>query len=208
MGKITVITADVIQSRKSGLDQAALTHSLREIAHPALLIPFAVSRGDEVQGVISGWMSVPQMVRMLRWRCRPLQLRIGIGIGYYDGRLGDDPWKLSGPSFFLARKALDGIAASKDPATRVATGEDGLDPLINSLWLLLDTLMSRWTPGQWEAVMTYEETGTYAAAAKVLDVAAQNVQKRCKAAHWHQIRQAEQGLSKAEDLFLTLCRVK
>ncbi|HCX78451.1 MAG TPA: hypothetical protein DG577_03460 [Firmicutes bacterium] len=200
MRKITVLTADVIGSRKAGLNQDTLTRSLNELAHPALLVPFAVSRGDEVQGIMSGWLSAPQLVRMLRWRCLPHKLRVGIGTGYYDGRLEADPWKLSGPAFFRARKALESIAASKDPATRVVTGEDGLDTLINSVWLLFDTLMSRWTPGQWEAVMTYEQAGTYAAAAKILGVAAQNVQKRCKAAHWQQIRQAEQGLSQAEGL--------
>lgn len=207
MEKITVLTADVIGSRKAGLDLAALASSIKQIEHPALLVPFSVSRGDEVQGIISGWLSTPQLVRMLRWRCRPHQLRIGIGIGYNHDELGDDPWKLSGPAFFLARRALEGIADSKHPATRVATGIDELDALINSTWLLLDTLMARWTPGQWEAVMTYEETGTYAAAAKVLGVAAQNVQKRCKAAHWQQIRQAEKGLSQAEALSITLNRV-
>lgn len=200
MRKITVLTADVIDSRKVGLDQDTLTRSLNELTHPALLVPFAVSRGDEVQGIMSGWLSAPQLVRMLRWRCLPHKLRVGIGTGYYDGRLEADPWKLSGPAFFQARKALESIAASKNPATRVVTGEDGLDTLINSVWLLFDTLMSRWTPGQWEAVMTYEQAGTYAAAAKTLGVAAQNVQKRCKAAHWQQIRQAEQGLSQAKSL--------
>jgi hypothetical protein len=200
MRKITVLTADVIDSRKAGLDQDALTRSLNKLAHPALLVPFAVSRGDEIQGVMSGWLSAPQLVRMLRWRCRPNKLRVGIGIGYHDGGLEADPWKLSGTAFFRARQALESIGTCKDPATRVVTGEDGMDTLINSVWLLLDTLISRWTPGQWEAVMTYEQAGTYATAAKILGVAAQNVQKRCKAAHWHQIRQAEQGLSQAEGL--------
>lgn len=200
MRKITVLTADVIDSRKAGLDQDALTHSLNELAHPALLVPFAVSRGDEVQGIMSGWLSAPQLVRMLRWQCRPHTLRIGIGIGYHDGPFEVDPWKLSGPAFFRARKALESIAATKDPATRVVTEEDGMDTLINSVWLLLDTLMSGWTPGQWEAVMTYEQAGTYDAAAKILGVAAQNVQTRCTAAHWQQIHQAEQSLPQVEGL--------
>lgn len=200
MQKITVITADIIGSRKGGLDQYALANRLRELAHPALLVPFTISRGDEVQGVMAGWLSAPQLVRSLRWLCRPHKLRIGIGIGYYEGRMGDDPWKLSGTAFFRARQALESIAASKEPATRMVTGEEGLDTLLNTVWLLLDTITNRWTPGQWQAVMTYEEAGTFAAAAKLLGVAAQNVQKRCKAAHWNQVRQAEQGLSRLEDL--------
>src|SRR5690606_24320222 len=116
----------------------------------------------------AGWLSAPQLVRMLRWYSFPHKLRIGIGVGYHEGRIGDDPWKLSGTAFFRARQALEGIADSKEPATRVVTGEDGLDTLINTAWLLLDTITNRWTAGQWEAVMTYEQAGTFAAAAKVL----------------------------------------
>ncbi len=202
MQKITVITADIIGSRKAGLNQDALAHSLQGLVRPNLLIPFTISRGDEVQGVMAGWLSAPQLVRSLRWLCKPHKLRIGIGIGYHEGRLGADPWKMNGPAFFRARQALESIAAGKEPATRVVTGEEGLDTLINTAWLLLDTITNRWTPGQWEAVMTYEQAGTFAAAAKVLGVAAQNVQKRCKAAHWNQVRQAELGLSQLENLLL------
>lgn len=202
MQKITVLTADVIGSRKAGLDQGTLTSRTNGLVYPALLVPFTVSRGDEVQGIMAGWLTAPQLVRMLRWRCQPHELRVGIGIGYYDGNMEADPWKLSGPAFYRARQALDSIAASKEPATRMVTGEEGVDTLINSVWLLLDTLIGRWTPGQWEAVMTYEQERTYAASAKVLGVAAQNVQKRTKAAHWHSVRQAELGLSQVEGLLV------
>ena len=160
MQKITVITADIIGSRKAGLNQDALAHSLQGLVRPNLLIPFTISRGDEVQGVMAGWLSAPQLVRSLRWLCKPHKLRIGIGIGYHEGRLGADPWKMNGPAFFRARQALESIAAGKEPATRVVTGEEGLDTLINTAWLLLDTITNRWTPGQWEAVMTYEQAGT------------------------------------------------
>lgn len=194
-----MVTADVIDSRKSDLNQAALRQQLGQLEHATLLVPFSLSRGDEVQGVVAGWLSTSQLVRRLRWFCRPHQLRVGIGIGYSEGVLGD-AWQMSGPAFFRAREALESIGAVKEPATRIATGAEGLDTLVNSVWLLLDTLMSQWTSGQWKAVMTYECAGTYAAAAEILGVAAQNVQKRCKAAHWNEVRQAEQSLSQVEGM--------
>lgn len=204
MEKITVITADVIGSRAAGMRADYLSSTLAGFSSPALLVPFSVSRGDELQGIMAGWLPFPQLVRKLRWHCRPLGLRIGIGIGYFQGELGTDPWKLNGPAFFRARQALEAIGASKEPATQVVTGQSALDALVNSAWLLLDTVVSRWTGGQWEAVMAYEEAGTMAAAADVLGVATQNVQKRCKAAHWNQVRQAEQGLGKLEELARSL----
>lgn len=186
------------------MSQDFLVRSVHGISLPGLLVPFSVSRGDEFQGIMAGWLTAPQLVRMLRWQCRPYELRIGIGLGTQEGDLGTDPWKLTGPAFFKARQALEEAADSRKPATRIATGLPGLDELVNSAWLMLNTVMSRWTQGQWEAVMAYEEAGTLAAAAKILGVAPQNVQKRCRAAHWSSVRRAERGLSGLEQLGLPL----
>lgn len=201
--KITVITADVISSRTAGMDPNTMVNSLASIKHTKLLVPFSPSRGDEIQGVMEGWLPAPQLVRILRWHCRPLKLRIGLGIGYHVGPLTKDSWQLSGPAFFKARQALDMLGKAKTPGTTLVTGCQALDTLANSSWLLLDTIVNKWTSGQWEAVMTYEKAGTLAAAGKILGVAPQNVQKRCKAAHWNQVRQAEQALGETQYLVAT-----
>lgn len=200
MPKITVITADVIGSRETEIDPEDLSAQLTTLTHPALLVPFTLSRGDEMQGVVDGWLSAPEIIRHLRWRCSPLQLRIGIGLGLFRGKLEKDPWKMSASPFFRARKALDESGRKKEPSTRIVTGSEVLDEIINSTLVLLDVIQSGWTPGQWEAVMTYEAAGTYAAAALQLGVAAQNVQKRCKAASWNHFRRAELGLKRWEEL--------
>lgn len=200
MVKITVITADVIGSRDANLTQESMARKLRGLRHPDIISPFTVSRGDELQGVLTGWLPHPEIVRRLRWACLPLKLRIGIGLGIFQGELNPDPWKMSGQAFFRARQALDQIKSGREPATRLITGAAALNELANSGWLLMDTLLSGWTRGQWEAVTAYEEEGTYAAAGERLGVAAQNVQKRCKAARWNQIRRAERGLSSLGEL--------
>lgn len=200
MAKITVITADVIDSKRAGINPESINRCLKGLSHSTLVVPFTSSRGDEIQGVMEGWLTAPELVRALRWHCHPLQLRVGIGTGHHEGGLGQDPWQLSGPAFFRARQALDTITANKEAATRMVTGSQCIDTMANSVWLLLDTIMGEWTAGQWEAVMTYEKAGTYRAAAEILGVAAQNIQKRCKAAHWNHVRQAEAGLGRVSDL--------
>lgn len=200
MQRITVITADVIGSRGAGVAPNFLATNLAQISHTHLLLAFSVSRGDELQGIMQGWLAAPELVRVLRMHCRPLELRIGLGLGCYEGVLKSDSWKMNGPAFFRARQALETISEKKEAATRISTGFTGLDSVLNSAWIMLDTVISGWTPGQWEAVNAYERAGTFAAAAKVLGVAPQNVQKRCKAAKWNQVRQAEKGLAQLDQL--------
>lgn len=200
MQKITVITADVIGSRGAGVGPNFLSVNLAHISHPHLLLDFSISRGDEVQGIMQGWLTAPELVRVLRMYCRPLELRVGLGIGCHEGVLESDSWKMNGPAFFRARQALETISEKKEAATRINTGFSSLDSVLNSAWIMLDTVISGWTQGQWEAVNAYERAGTFAAAAKVLEVAPQNVQKRCKAAKWNQVRQAERGLAQLDQV--------
>lgn len=72
--------------------------------------------------------------------------------------------------------------------------------MLNAMLLLLDTVEMGWTDAQWEAVHVYERAGTYAAAGDRLGVAAQNVHKRCQAAHWAVVREAEDALRLAASL--------
>lgn len=81
MKKITIITADIVNSRKHYGIVNSIVDKLIGIQHPNLITPFSMSRGDEIQGVTGGWLTNPEIIRRLRYLCRPLGLRIGIGLG-------------------------------------------------------------------------------------------------------------------------------
>jgi len=203
--RITVITADVVQSRMMSGETETLPNRLSKLHHPQLVAGFTMSRGDEIQGVLTGWLTAPEVLRILRYTCRPLHLRIGIGLGIHTGRLTENPWELNGPAFFRARSALDELKSSRQPRTKIVTGgEAALDQLLNAVLVLLDNIELDWTEAQWEAVHVYEAAGTYAAAADRLGIAPQNVHKRCQAAHWNAVREAEEALCWAASLLLTL----
>ena len=90
---------------------------------------------------------------------------------------------------------MDDLKGSKQASTEIVTGgAEELDRLLNATLLLLDTILAGWTEAQWEAVHVYESVGTYAAAGDRLGVAPQNVHKRCQAAHWAVVREAEDAL--------------
>jgi len=188
----TVLTADVIDSRRQEKVVAAKMAALRELTDPALVTPFTFSRGDEIQAVVAGALSSPALLRKLRYYCLPLQLRIGIGFGRITSGLGAaDSWTMNGPAFLRARQALDETKQHRHWRTRLVSGDPGLDQMVNTLLNLYDVIQSRWTPAQWDGVMVYEATGSYQEAGQRLGVALQNVEKRCRAARWWVIRETE-----------------
>lgn len=198
MSLFTVITADVIASRQQPVALTDKEALLDGINHPDLLTGFAVSRGDEVQAVVSSPVLPLDLVRRLRCHCRPLSLRVGVGVGRITtGLAKKSSWDMNGPAFFRSRRALESLKSERRVFTRLHTGDHDFDRLANALLVLVDAVQSGWTDAQWEAVTAYEEKGTYQEAAKVLGIAYQNVEKRCRAARWWAVREAEDALAPA-----------
>jgi hypothetical protein len=81
MGLYAIITADIIQSRKQEIPVESIRNSIEGFGSEYLAKPFAISRGDEIQGVLSELGALPILVRRLRYIVRPFRLRIGLSIG-------------------------------------------------------------------------------------------------------------------------------
>lgn len=196
MQLFAVVTGDVIDSKKHPDHLDALKERLPLLQTPGLYTPFRVSRGDEMQAVSDNPPLLPVIIRNLRYFCRPLDVRLGIGIGLIDNsQPGQNSWDMNGPAFVLARRALDSIKKSKVSETVLASEDLFFDRMFNMAYSLIDTVMNGWTPSQWEAVQAYEADRTYVKAAGALKIAWQNVQKRCQAAKWDVIKKAEQDLA-------------
>jgi hypothetical protein len=196
MKLFAVITGDVIDSKKHPGYLEMLKESLSQIRTPGLYTPFNVSRGDELQAVCDDLASLPVVIRNLRYICRPLKIRLGIGIGRIDNPIpGRNSWDMTGSAFIFARKALDLIKKSKMPQTVLVSEDSFFDQIFNMVYCLTDTIMNGWTPRQWEAVQAYEAGRTLVKAAGELKIAWQNVQKRCQAAKWDVIKRVEEELA-------------
>lgn len=198
MRRVTVVTSDVVRSRALSWSAAELSMRLSVMSEQGgLLTPFAVSRGDEIQAVLDGWLQYPEVIRRLRYAVYPLALRVGIGLGELsDESLRHDPWSMNGEPFYRARRAVEQEKKTKVSVTRVISDFPEVDELVNSMYRLMDVMEQGWSQKQWEAIQTYERVGNYEQAASILGIRFQNVQKRCKAAHWHEIRHAESVLSR------------
>ncbi|BAS29319.1 SatD family protein [Limnochorda pilosa] len=196
------LIADVVGSRRLPDRERAqreiegVLEQVNREAVGSLRSPLGLIRGDEIQGVLRPDGDPLAWVRRLRYRLvqlqPPVRLRVGLGLGEvataFEGR---HTWELDGPAFHRSREALEAARAARGPATLLRSGRRDLDEGVNALLGLLDALVGRWTAEQWEAIAAYEDAGTYQRAAGRLGIAFQNVQKRCAAAHWNEVRAAE-----------------
>ncbi|MGC9384609.1 MAG: SatD family protein [Kosmotogaceae bacterium] len=197
MGSLAVITADIVKSREKDILREKITSKIDKFDCPELAIPFSVSRGDELQGVIEKPHNIAKVIRKLRYFVKPLKLHVGVGIGEIDKtelQKARSSWDLNGNTFIKARDALDIAKKNRLYKTVVITGDKFADTCVNTIFLLLDSLESEWTEKQWEAVHTYESAGTYEKASKRLGSTIQNIQQHCSSAKWSVIREAEEKL--------------
>lgn len=201
----TVITADVISSREiedfTGRARERLIALNEEVESE---YSFSLLRGDEIQGVLAGGLptELPATVRLLRYFLYPFEVRIGVGAGLIAREeMTDNPWELTGEAFHRAREALNYLNKNDRQRTYVKSDQKKIDIIVNSLWLLMDVIQARWTEAQWEAIHVYEKEGTYRKASQKLDIALQNVEKRCSAASWKEFRQAEENMGQILDWF-------
>jgi len=107
-----VIVSDVVGSSRTHDVRSVLGTRLRiaTIAHleeKRIQLPYAVTAGDEFQTVTSELHQIPGLLFDLRRHMRPLQLRMGIGVGLISGRLPPPINQLGGQAFEFARLAVE-----------------------------------------------------------------------------------------------------
>lgn len=194
----TVITADIVNSRKITGRQAeqeriiTALHGLNACHEGDLTTLFSLSAGDQIQAVATFPSSAFRLVRSLRGRLFPLRLRCGIGFGTISTAIDtENSGLMDGPAFHLARRALDSLKSDAHGLTR-CEGFGEVDPQLNTVLRLLDTIQGRWTGKQWAAVDAYEKAGTYETAGRAIGLTASGVYQRCDAAGWEAYRRGEE----------------
>lgn len=205
MDRYYVLTGDIIQSRNYDNFSEKIKQGLSQVDYPEQMVtPFKISRGDEIQSVFEFPASFPRIIRQVRYLLRPLEVRFGVGLGEVDHITGDaDSWEMNGPAFYNARSSLEFLEENKNFKTRFTAGNSG-DRAVNTILYLIDTLQEDWTDSQWEAIYYYEREETYKKAAQKLNIAFQNVEKRCRAARWKEVKYAEDRVTTIIDDFLSV----
>lgn len=148
-----------------------------------LATQFYLSNGDQIQGVTVQPEKVPLLLRRLRSLLHPAGIRAGVGLGTITTELmPENPGWMDGPAFHNAREALEAAKAKTNCFTVFSGFGAEQDPALNTIYLLIDALMTRWTKRQWEAVSAYEKMRTYETAGRSLNISASAVFQHCAAA--------------------------
>jgi len=191
-----VLIADVIRSSSTPNLRALLSAKLRiaSLAHHELLrLPYAVTAGDEFQTITAQLDGLPWVVFDLRRRLRPLELRIGIGIGPVTKPLRPPVNELGGLAFQWAREAIvetkGGHAHKFEVRTAFRSGTAEFDRVANLVYGLHDTLIRNPTEKQWQAIDAYIAKKRVDLAARALGISVSTASRSLKRGHFWQIEE-------------------
>ena len=189
-----VVIADVVSSRSVEGLREIRDQKLAEVYSAQVDLGwveqrYAVTAGDEFQNIIAAPSLIPGAVFDLRWRFRPLDLWIAVGIGLVDPLpTSTEPINVigMGEAFERARQAMHYLRGRRVPdwqplarellarkykfMTAFRSGDDTMDTTANIIYRLIDALVQRVTPRQWETIRAYEETGKQDLAASRLEL--------------------------------------
>ena len=205
-----VLIADVVGSSthknlRRSLSQVLAKASKKHLREKLILLPYAVTAGDEFQTIAAKPEAVPRILLDLRVLFQPLSLRVGIGLGPIADRIRPPVNQLSGPAFEAARSAVDrvkrGHAFKFDTLTAFVSSKGDFDEAINLLYALNDTLVSDVTPKQWETIRAALQYGSLDRSARHLGLDISTVSRNLKRGYyWQQsetVKAAESLLNRA-----------
>lgn len=189
-----VVVSDVISSSRTQSLRSALSSKLRiattaHLQEKRIRLPYAVTAGDEFQTVARELYEIPGLLYDLRRRMRPLQLRIGIGIGEISDRLRPPVNQLGGQAFEFARAAIQEAKEGRLSAeirTRFRSENEQFDTVVNSVYGLHDALIGSLSEKQWKTVDAYLAKKRVDLAAKVLRINASTVSRNLRRSHLRQ----------------------
>lgn len=199
-----VIVADVVGSGRTQDVRSLLAASLRAAtaAHRKerrIRLPYAVTAGDEFQTVAASLDQIPDLVFDLRRRLRPLELRIGVGIGAISGRLRPPVNQLSGPAFEYARTAIEAAKEGRAHGgqwTRFRSPNEQFNLLANLIYRLHDALVGRLSRKQWRTVDAYLEKGRVDLAGRALKIDASTASRNLSRSHLWESLETIEGMQK------------
>jgi len=155
--------------------------------------------GDEFQTVTQKLSEVPALIFDLRRRLRPLELRIGVGIGGVDGRLRPPVNALGGQAFQFARHAMEDIKDRSSHKYQVLTAfrstNERFDLVANLVYGLHDTLLLGISEKQWSTIAAYMARNRVDLTAKAMKVNVSTASRNLKRGYYWQFADTIENMS-------------
>lgn len=191
-----VLIADVMASRARANVRALLGKKLevaseKHLRQKLIRLPYSITAGDEFQTLTGALSSLPALLLDLRAAFRPFSLRVGVGIGDVADRIQPPVNRLTGEAFQMARWAIDNVKANGlfkfEILTAFASHDEAFDQTINLLYGLHDTLVSKITAKQWEAIRQFLNQPALEQSARRLKVDVSTVSRNLKRGYYWQL---------------------
>jgi hypothetical protein len=193
------VIGDLVASRKIN-DRQAVQQQLLDTFNAVnqqfsdqIAARFAITLGDEFQGVLTAPDHLFEIVDRIRLNLHPVQIRIGIGIGAISTEINQmESFTADGPAYYQARAMIDEVRKNENArenlsqTIKISTGEPNpLIDLINSNLGLASLIERNWTDKQIEAVcLMYFADSMQKDAAKSLGITVSGMHYRLKNAYY------------------------
>lgn len=166
---------------------------LNEEYRSAIEAPTTITKGDEFQALIDRPVNAYKIVRAMQKMVFPTVFRYGIGIGSIFRMGGVLPIEMDGPAFHRANQALAQAKKNKSGIWFVSDNPS-FDELINTIFLLISAIKSKWNERQFLLYWDYLEVGTYRKVAEKRNVTPQAIGDVLKNIRATEVMEAEKNL--------------
>jgi hypothetical protein len=193
---------DIVASRQLRPDvrrkvQRTLTEKLKEmnlLLGPGLVADFAVTLGDEFEGVIGvafASHAIPDLIWAMEDALSAVTMRFGVGLGSIDTELSRDPRMMDGSAFHNARSAIEVASKGKRLGGVFQGFGETHDAVLNGLARVLYLQRSRWSPRQRQLMNLLRGGKRQNEAAEILGLTKQAVSAYARAAGWQTYGEGE-----------------
>ena len=185
------VIADMVKSRALPAGQRALVQkhfqelvaNLNKEYRNGLASKFAITLGDEFQGLLTTSTVLPDLIWQIEEKFPDRQLRVGIGMGTLDTPLQAYAINIDGPALHAGRDAIE-AAKKSNLLGGVFSGMGSLDEVLNGIARLLWFHRSNWTKAQRTIANLLRKGMMQSEVAERLGISRQVVSKQVAASGW------------------------
>lgn len=178
----TVIIGDISGSKRlNGLDRyqtqlfiKSAIVQINEEFESFLDAPATITKGDEFQALVDTVGHAYQIIQIIQRMVFPVSVRYGMGIGLIYKMGGKLPIEMDGPAFHRANSAL-ALAKKRKSCIWFNSDNPNLDSLLNTVFLLITSIKSKWNERHYQLYWDYLELGTYKKVAEKQNVTPQAI---------------------------------
>src|SRR5215469_3788587 len=195
------VIADMVQSRTLSRQQRPaaqreftdFVNRLNAKYRTSLISKFAITLGDECQGLLGNSRQLPEMLWDMQFEFTVRPLRVGIGFGLLDTPLQEYAINIDGPVLHHARAAIEEARAKRKLGGVFRGFNSEADVTLNGFARILHHYRSRLGIQQRNVIARLRHGLQQNQIAEELGISRQAVSLYAKKAGWDAYREAEDG---------------